>query len=224
MAVNETLDFEDRKYVNPQRSLDEQNSFITKLRSLEQNNLQKIATDTHNLGTDVPSNLGGLSGIGTPNSIGISGADTGSAGIWRNRYERPQVNALVGDLKATAQAQALNDSLNNLLSQYKNRYNQAYRKAAKSSGNNNNTDDLLDDNPFDTIPSDTSWEVDNMYRNKAYRRFNDLIREGMRANDAAQKTYEEFFSGLGEDTSDWDGSAYFHRINELTGSISDPRK
>lgn len=220
MAVNETLDFEDRKYVNPQRSLDEQNSFITKLRSLEQNNLQKIATDTHNLGTDVPSNLGGLSGIGTPNSIGISGADTGSAGIWRNRYERPQVNALVGDLKATAQAQALNDSLNNLLSQYKNRYNQAYRKAAKSSGNNNNNpDDPLDDDPFDTISSDTSWEVEGLTQERARKYYRDLVTGGMNSFGAGRKAYEEFFSGLGEDTSDWDDLAYFKRFNELVGLV-----
>lgn len=130
----ETYSFEDRQYIDPTVSRDEQLGFIDRLREIENKDLRKIATDTHNLGTDVPSNLGGLSGIGVPNSLGISGADTGSAGIWRNRYERPQVNALVSDLKATALATALNTALNNMLNQYKNRFNQAARAAAKSGG------------------------------------------------------------------------------------------
>lgn len=132
----ETYNFEDRVYIEPTVSRDEQLGFIDRLREIENKDLQKIATDTHNLGTDVPSNLGGLSAIGTPNSLGISGADTGSAGIWRNRYERPQVNALVQGLKATAQASALNDAMNNMLGQWKNRYNQAARRYNKSGGSN----------------------------------------------------------------------------------------
>lgn len=143
----ETYDFEDRKYIEPTVSRDEQLGFIDRLRAIENKDLQKIATDTHNLGTDVPSNLGGLSGIGKPNSLGISGADTGSAGIWRNRYERPQTNALVADLKATAQASALDTALNNMLNQYKNRYNQAARKAAKAGGG---TAGVSDDDPYNT--------------------------------------------------------------------------
>ena len=135
--MTESYSFEDRQYIDPTVSRDEQLGFIDRLREIENKDLRKIATDTHNLGTDVPSNLGGLSGTGTPNSLGISGADTGSAGIWRNRYERPQVNALVSDLKATAQASALNTALNNMLNQYKNKYNQAARAAAKSGGNGN---------------------------------------------------------------------------------------
>lgn len=145
----ETYSFEDRQYIDPTVSRDEQLSFIDRLREIENKDLRKIATDTHNLGTDVPSNLGGLSGIGAPNSLGISGADTGSAGIWRNRYERPQVNALVSDLKATAQATALNTALNNMLNQYKNRYNQAARAAAKSGGGGGGDDSPLNENQGD---------------------------------------------------------------------------
>lgn len=146
----ETYEFEDRTYIEPTVSRDEQLGFIDRLREIEQKDLRKIATDTHNLGTDVPSNLGGLSGIGAPNSLGISGADTGSAGIWRNRYERPQVNALVSDLKATAQATALNTALNNLLNQYKNRYNQAARRAGAGGGGGGGGDD----SPFNTNVGD----------------------------------------------------------------------
>lgn len=153
----ETYNFEDRVYIEPTVSRDEQLGFIDRLREIENKNLQKIATDTHNLGTDVPSNLGGLSAIGTPNSLGISGADTGSAGIWRNRYERPQTNALVADLKATAQASALETALNNMLNQYKNRYNQAARKAAKA-GNGGTADN---DEPYNTNVGDPYSKVLN---------------------------------------------------------------
>ena len=128
----ESFEFEDRRYLDPTLSRDEQLGFIDRLREIEQKDLQKIATDTHNLGTDVASNLGGLSGTGRPNSLGVSGADTGSAGIWRNRFEKPQVNALVEGLRATAQASALNTAWNNALNQYKNRYNKAYAEATKA--------------------------------------------------------------------------------------------
>jgi hypothetical protein len=151
----ESYRFEDRQYIDPTVSRDEQLGFIDRLREIENKDLRKIATDTHNLGTDVPSNLGGLSGIGAPNSLGISGADTGSAGIWRNRYERPQVNALVSDLKATAQATALNTALNNMLNQYKNRYNQAARAAAKSGGGGG------DDSPFNENQGDPYSKILN---------------------------------------------------------------
>ena len=89
----ETYTFEDRTYLDPTVSRDEQLGFIDRLREIENKDLQKIATDTHNLGSDLPSNLGGLSGL-NPN--------TGSAGIWKNRFERPQTNALVSGLKASA--------------------------------------------------------------------------------------------------------------------------
>lgn len=127
----ETYTFEDRTYLDPTVSRDEQLGFIDRLREIENKDLQKIATDTHNLGSDLPSNLGGLSGL-NPN--------TGSAGIWKNRFERPQTNALVSGLRASAQAAALNTALNNAFNQYKHRYNEAYRNAQKAA-NKPSTDD-----------------------------------------------------------------------------------
>ena len=127
----ETYTFEDRTYLDPTVSRDEHLGFIDRLREIENKDLQKIATDTHNLGSDLPSNLGGLSGL-NPN--------TGSAGIWKNRFERPQTNALVSGLKASAQAAALNTALNNIFNQYKHRYNEAYRNAQKAA-NKPSTDD-----------------------------------------------------------------------------------
>lgn len=153
--AQEFYDFEDRKYMEPTVSRDEQLGFIDRLREIENKDLQKIATDTHNLGSDLPSNLGGLSAIGKPNSIGVSGADTGSAGIWRNRFERPQTNALVSGLRSAAQASALNTALNNMLNQYKHRYNEAYRNAQKSSYSGGGDED----DPFDVVYGDDYQKV-----------------------------------------------------------------
>lgn len=153
--AQEFYDFEDRKYMEPTVSRDEQLGFIDRLREIENKDLQKIATDTHNLGSDLPSNLGGLSAIGTPNSIGVSGADTGSAGIWRNRFERPQTNALVSGLRASAQAAALNTALNNAFNQYKHRYNEAYRNAQKAA----NTPATNNDPGYDTVYGDDYQKV-----------------------------------------------------------------
>lgn len=193
MNQGEYYDFEDRRYVNPTLSRDEQLSFIDRLREVENKDLRKIATDTHNLGTDVPSNLGGLSGIGAPNSLGISGADTGSAGIWRNRYERPQVNSLAQNLKSTAQAAALNNVLSNLTEQYKNRYNQAKRRYAKSSGGSSSGNTSTD--PFDTEIGD-----DN-------KRYNDIGAIGeYNANDLYIKDPSGNITGVATVVRDGDGN------------------
>ncbi len=108
---NEYTEFEDRAYVNPQVSLDEQTAFINNLRQTQQANNQQIKADTYNLGTAVPSNLGGL---------------VGGEGYWTSRYQTPQTNSMVNDLRAAAQAAALNQILQNEQAKWKNRYNKAY--------------------------------------------------------------------------------------------------
>lgn len=107
---------DDRRYINPQTALDESNAFIDNLRNVQQQGTEEIAQDTYNLGTQVPSNLGGL---------------VGSEGYFRSRYQTPQTNAIVSDLRAAAQAQALNEAMNNELSIAKQRYNNAYKAAQR---------------------------------------------------------------------------------------------
>lgn len=107
---------DDRRYINPQTALDESNAFIENLRNVQQQGTEEIAQDTYNLGTQVPSNLGGL---------------VGSEGYFRSRYQTPQTNAIVSDLRAAAQAQALNEAMNNELSIAKQRYNNAYKAAQR---------------------------------------------------------------------------------------------
>jgi hypothetical protein len=71
------------------------------------------------LGTDVPSNLGGLGG---------------GTSYFKSRYQTPQTNSMMADLRATAQANALNTLMSNELAKAKKRYNDAYRAAKKRSG------------------------------------------------------------------------------------------
>lgn len=120
---NEYIEFENRAYVNPQVSLDEQTEFIDKLRQTQQANNQQIKTDTYNLGTAVPSNLGGL---------------TGGEGYFTARYQTPQTNSLANDLRATAQASALSQVLENEQAKMKNRYNKAYHSNAIRNANSGN--------------------------------------------------------------------------------------
>lgn len=110
---------DEQRYINPQVALDESNAFIQNLRDTQRTNTAEIAQDTYNLGTAVPSNIGGLGGSGS---------------YFNARYQTPQTNALVADLKATAQAQAMSDAMNNALAQAKQRYNKAYKAYSKRHG------------------------------------------------------------------------------------------
>lgn len=121
---NEYTEFEGRTYINPQVGIDESNAFIENLRSTQQANNQQIKTDTYNLGTAVPSNLGGL---------------TGGEGYFTARYQTPQTVSLVNDLRATAQADALNKVLQNEQAKWKKRYNDARNANARRNANKGGT-------------------------------------------------------------------------------------
>lgn len=127
---NDFYEFENRAYVQPTVSRDEQLAFADTLREIQAQNNAQIATQTENLGTDVPSNLGGLGG---------------SANYFEQRYQATPLESQVNTLRATAQAKALSDLMTNYQNQMKNRYNQAYRNArakAASSGSGGNSDGL----------------------------------------------------------------------------------
>lgn len=122
----------DRRYVNPQVSLNEQNAFIDNLRNTQGQDTAQIRQDTYNLGTAVPSNLGGLAG---------------GSNYFKSRYQTPQTNSMVSDLRAAAQSQALSTLLNNEIGKAKKRYSDAYRAAKKRADNiasGNNPNNYLD--------------------------------------------------------------------------------
>lgn len=136
MNSDEFYEFEDRAYLNPTLSSGEQEAFINNLRNTQNQNNAQIAEQTHNLGTEVPSNLGGLGG--------------GEA-YFTSRYQTPQVGEMTETLKAAAQAQALNDVMSNYNTQLQNRYKQAYRSAqsrarrrASGTGGTGSTDGTKD--------------------------------------------------------------------------------
>lgn len=116
MNSDEFYEYEDRAYIKPTLSSGEQEAFIDNLRNIQGQNNAQIAQQTYNLGTDVPSNLGGLGG---------------GESYFMSRYQTPQVDEMVATLKTAAQAQALNDVMSNYQSQLKQRYNNAYRRAQK---------------------------------------------------------------------------------------------
>ena len=127
LPENEYKEFEGRAYLNPQVALDETNTFIENLKASQARQNQEIATDTQMLGTDVPSNLGGL---------------IGGEGYFTSRYQTPQTASAVANLRATAQAAALNQVLANEQAAWKKRYQDAYRnyqKRANSGGGGGGT-------------------------------------------------------------------------------------
>lgn len=132
---NEFYTFEDRNYLDPQVSLNEQNAFVDNLRNVQKTNTDQINMQTYNLGTAVPSSVGGL---------------TGANSYFSSRYQTPQMNSLAANLRATAQAKALNDVLANEQAKMQKRYNDAYHASQIRStntpeqkggtGNNDNED------------------------------------------------------------------------------------
>lgn len=124
MNDEEFTTFEGRTYVNPQVAVDESNAFIDNLRATQSQNNAEIRTDTYNLGTAVPSNLGGL---------------VGGEGYFTSRYQVPQTLSAIENLRATAQAKALNDALSNEQNMWKKRYNDAYRAYQKRQNDKANT-------------------------------------------------------------------------------------
>lgn len=132
---------DDQRYINPQVSLDEQNAFIKSLRETQGARNEEIKQDTYNLGTQVPSNLGGL---------------VGGESYFNARYQTPQTNALVADLRSAAQAQALNEAMSNEIAKAKRKYNLAARAARKRANTVYPTSPYSPDTP-DTNP-DVSYE------------------------------------------------------------------
>ena len=116
LPTEEYTEVEGRVYSNPQATLQETSDFIENLRATQGEQNQEITQQTQRLGTDVPTVLGGL---------------TGADSYFTSRYQTPQTNANVANLRATAQAAALNEVLANEQAIWKKRYQDAYRNYQK---------------------------------------------------------------------------------------------
>lgn len=147
MDPSEYYDFEDRRYVNPTLSRDEQLGFVDTLRDTVGRNTAQINAQTQALGSNLPSTQGGL---------------TGANSYFSQRYQTTPVEAQVSALKSTAQAKALNDLMANYQTQAQNRYNQAYRSYQKRSNNpttNPTTDPTKDVSPFEKEPTESTKDT-----------------------------------------------------------------
>lgn len=138
--------------VNPEVSLNEQNSFINQLRNMPQGTNAQIDVQTRNLGSDLPDSRGGLGG---------------ATNAFVAQEQVPKTSKMVNDLRATAQAQALSTALANIQADYQRKYKQAYssyvnaRNAKQDSYYNNNG------NSDKETPLKTAFDklVENYYNN-----------------------------------------------------------
>lgn len=111
----------DRWYVDPQVSLDEQNAFINNLRNSQAQANAQVEQQTRILGAQVPSHLGGLIGGGS---------------YFKSRYQTPQTNQTIAQLRAVNQQQALQQALNNDLAKAKKAYRDAQNNTTTKNGLN----------------------------------------------------------------------------------------
>lgn len=170
MNSDEYYNFEDNNYINPTMSRDEQLSFVDNLRNIQDKRNTEIETQTHGLGTQIPSKKGGLNAFSTQlNTTGTGGplldengvAKTNPDSFFNKRYQTTQLDSQVAALKSAAQASALNNILANEQAQWKKLYNDAYKAAQKRAaaaaaagggGNNYNLEGQVDENPVDNDP------------------------------------------------------------------------
>lgn len=157
LPTDEYSTFEDRVYINPTLGVDSTNQFIDNLRNTQQANNAEVNQQTQSLGTDIASNLGGL---------------TGAQSYWTSRYQTPQTNSAVADLRAAAQATALNEALANEKAKWQKRYNDAYNAYQKrswdksnnsgsSSGGSGTTGNPTDDGEVEVNPQKTQYSYNS---------------------------------------------------------------
>lgn len=186
-----STEVEGRRYLDPEVSLREQESFINNLRQSQIDANKEIATQTYNLGTAVPSNLGGL---------------IGGEGYWTSRYQTPQTNATVANLRAAAQAKALNDVLANEQAIWKNRYQQAYRNYQKRQYDKTNQPSTTGGggDPDNVSTGDTTQEITSVQTEAlANSRYQKLLMKYLQAgyptSEAETKAKEDFGKSIDVD-------------------------
>lgn len=102
--------------VSPTASRDATTAFIDTYRQLQGENTAQIGEAAHALGSDLTAQYGGLHG---------------PSDYIRSRYQTPQTESRIANLRTTAQLAALNQLMQNEQNKWANRYNQAYRNYQK---------------------------------------------------------------------------------------------
>lgn len=191
LPENEYSEIESRYYLNPQVGLDESNKFIENLRSTQQQNTTQIAKDTAALGTDVSSNLGGLGG----------GTD-----YWTARLSTPQTVSAVANLRAAAQAAALNQALENEQAIWKKRYNDAYRNYQKRQYDKSNQPsttagggDLDNVSTGDTTQEIISVQTEALANSRYQKLLMKYLQAGYPTSEAEARAKEDFGKSIDVD-------------------------
>lgn len=212
MNTDEYTEFQNRYYVNPEVSMDEQNQFIDKFRDLQNADQVQINRDTYNLGTPTSSNKGGL---------------VGAEGMWDVQYRRPAVNQAIENLRQVNMQQALNMSMANQQNVMANRvqqaqrnYNRAQAEAYKNdrlaSRTNNTPSDTpglgIDTNTGQTDPTDLAARP-NAEKQQQYDEAN-----GDQFNETMQNVTDAIQSGDGQ-ASNSVGFAYTENGKPVYGTI-----
>lgn len=177
MNENEYYEEEGKYYANPQLGLDETSQFLESFEAARQRENDRIAQETHALGTDVPSSMGGLSGSG---------------GVWRQRYQNPQVAKMITDLDAEMQGQALSTALSNDLDKWQEKYNQAKRAYNKRQNNSNNPNNPSTTDPNSVTETPTTLELgktltEGLSKKQYMDAFLKYMKEGMTTEEAEAK-------------------------------------
>lgn len=200
LKENEYVVVDGRGYVNPQTALDESNQFIDNLRSMQQTNNQQIQTQTYNLGTAVPSSLGGLT---SPVTDGNGGA---GLSYFTSRYETPQTASAVANLRAAAQAAALNQALENEQAIWKKRYNDAYRNYQKRQYDKSNQPSTtgggggLDNvSTGDTTQEITSVQTEALANSRYQKLLMKYLQAGYPTSEAEARAKEDFGKSIDVD-------------------------
>lgn len=145
LPTDEFTTVENRRYLNPNLPVTATNQFIDNYRANQQAQNAQIAQQTQRLGTNVPSNLGGLTGAGS---------------YFTSRYQTPQTNSALQDLRTAAQASALNQALANEQAMWKKRYQDAYNAYQKRQNDKTNTTDDTTEGGVDYNDNTSTYEGD----------------------------------------------------------------
>lgn len=146
---NDTIEFENRTYVNPNVSRDEQMGFIDTLRQTQAENTARINQQTRALGSQIDPMYGGFTG-------GESDGTGEGQSIFEQRYVTPQTENIVANLKTAAQQTALNQALSNYQNQLKQRYNEAHRNAKIREYNEDKARQTAQDNYLKSLTFNTN--------------------------------------------------------------------
>lgn len=107
--------------MSPVTSRDAQLAFIDNYRQTQADNTAQIGEQAHALGSDLPASQGGLHG---PSSY------------WKSRYQTPQTESRVANLRTAAQLSVLNQLMSNDQANWADRLSQAQRSYNKARLNN----------------------------------------------------------------------------------------